>query len=130
MQVARLASGIQFHIQQLLRNGAALATPRATGVLEGMLQVEQHARHRARVALVYQYRATTQEVAVAFKRQIKRGIEQRVTRADEGREGLAWRRDEGFLESNTLVARQHRLADADEAVTIADGRGHMGDLIT
>ena len=49
--------------------------------------------------------------------------------ADEGCQGLAWRRDEGFLKGNALVARQHRFADADEAVAVADGGGHMGNLI-
>src|SRR5262245_37823159 len=48
---------------------------------------------------------------------------------DKGREGLALRRNEGFLEGDALVARQHWLTDADEAVAVADGRWHMGDLI-
>ena len=58
VQVARLASRVQLHIQELLGNGAALATSRGTRVLQGMFQVEEHTRCRARIALVHQYRAT------------------------------------------------------------------------
>ena len=103
--------------------------PRATGVLQGVLQVEEHAWCRARIALVHQHRATAQEVAVAFERQVERGVQQRVAGADEGRQGLALRRDEGFLEGDALVARQHRFTDADEAIAVADGRWHMGHFI-
>ena len=88
-----------------------------------MLQVEKHARGRARVALIHQHRAAAQEIAVAFERQVERGIQQRVAGADEGRQGLARRRDEGFLEGDALVARQHRFTDANEAIAVADGRG-------
>ena len=66
---------------------------------------------------------------MAFERQVERRVQQRMAGADEGRQGLALRRDEGFLEGDALVARQHRLADADEAVAVADGGWHMGDLI-
>ena len=60
---------------------------------------------------------------MALKRQIERGIQQRVAGADKSREGLALRRNEGFLEGNALVARQYRFADADEAVAVAEGAG-------
>jgi hypothetical protein len=70
-----------------------------------VLQVEEHARRRARIALVYQHGAPAQEIAVAFERQVERGVEQRVAGTDEGREGLALRRNEGFLEGDALVMR-------------------------
>ena len=66
---------------------------------------------------------------MAFERQVERRVQQRVARTDKGRQGLALRRNEGFLEGDALVARQHRLADADEAVAVADGGWHMRDLI-
>src|SRR2546427_4541600 len=49
--------------------------------------------------------------------------------ADESRQGLALRCDKRFLKGDALVARQHRFANADETVAVADGRWHMGDLI-
>src|SRR5712691_1331397 len=52
-----------------------------------------------------------------------------MARTDEGRQGLALRRDERLLEGNALVARQHWLTNADEAVAVTDRGWHMRDLI-
>src|SRR5712692_4162029 len=100
VQVARLASRVQLDIQYLLRDGAALATPRATGVLESVLQVEEHTRCRARITLVHQHCATAQEITVTFERQVERGVQQRMAGTDKGRQGLALRRDERFFEGD------------------------------
>src|SRR2546425_9892640 len=66
---------------------------------------------------------------MAFERQIKRGVQQRMARADEGRQWLALRRDERLLEGDALVARQHRFADPDETVAVADRRRDMGNFV-
>ena len=66
---------------------------------------------------------------MALQGQVERGVEQRVAGADKGGERLALRRDQILLEGDALVARQHRLADADQAVAVADRRGHVGDLV-
>ena len=102
---------------------------RQAGVLDGVLQVEEHARLRARVALVHQHRAALEQVAVALQGQVDGGVEQRMAGADEGGQRLARRRDQLLLEGDALVARQHRLADADQAVAVADRRRHVGDLV-
>ncbi len=73
-------------------------------------RVEEHARARARVALVHQHRAALQQIAVALEREVEGGVEQRVARADEGGERLARRRDQLLLEGDALVAREHRIA--------------------
>ena len=83
----------------------------------------------AGIALVNQHRPTPQKVAVAIERQVKRGIEQRMAGADEGGERLALRCDQGLLKGDALVARQHRLAHADQTVAVAHRRRNMGDLI-
>ncbi len=49
-----------------------------------MLDVEEHPRPGSRVALVHQHRATFEQVAVTFEREVDDRIEQRMTRADEG----------------------------------------------
>ncbi|HWS12871.1 MAG TPA: hypothetical protein VN279_08740 [Rhodocyclaceae bacterium] len=54
-----------------------------------MLQVEEHARRGAGVALVDQHRAAAQQVAVALQGEVDGGIEHRVAGADEGGERLA-----------------------------------------
>ena len=92
---------------------------REARVLDGMLQVEEHARLRARVALVHQHGAALEQVAVALEREVDDRVEQRMARADEGGQRLALRRDQRLLEGDALVARQHRLADADQAVAVA-----------
>ncbi len=94
-----------------------------------MLQIEQHARRGAGVALVDQHGAALQQVAVALQGEIDDSVEQRVARADEGGQRLALRRNQGLLEGDAFVARQHGFADTDEAVAVADRGRHMGDFV-
>jgi hypothetical protein len=49
-----------------------------------MLEIEQHARPSAGIALVDQNGATLQEVAVALESEVDNGVEQRMPRAIEG----------------------------------------------
>ena len=49
--------------------------------------------------------------------------------ADESGQGLALRRQQGFLEGDALIARQHRLPDADEPVAAADGGRNVRHLV-
>ena len=48
---------------------------------------------------------------------------------DEGSERLPLRRDEWFVEGDALVARQHGLADANNAVAVAHWSRNVGNLI-
>ena len=57
------------------------------------------------------------------------GVEQRVAGQTKAASGWPWGATRDFLKGDPLVARQHRLADADQAVAVADGRGHVGDLV-
>ena len=94
-----------------------------------MLEVEQHARLSPWVALVDQHRAALEQVAMAFEREVDDRVEQRMAWADEGGQRLALRRHQVLLEGDALVARQHRLADADQAVAVAHRGRDMGDLV-
>src|SRR5271165_7253814 len=67
---------------------------------------------------------------MALKRQVKCGIEQRMTGTDEGGERLALRCDQRLLKGDAFVARQHRFTRSDHAVAIAHRRRDMGDFIT
>ena len=98
-------------------------------VLDGVLQIEQHSWCGAWVALVDQHGAAFEQVAIALQGEVDDGIKQRMAGADEGGERLALGRDQGLLEGDTLVARQYRFADADEAVAVAHRGGDMADLI-
>ena len=89
VQVAGSAGGIHLDVQHPLGDDAPLAGSREAGVLDGVLQVEEHARGGAWVALVDQHRAAAQQVAVALQGEVDGGIEQRVAGADEGGERLA-----------------------------------------
>jgi hypothetical protein len=66
---------------------------------------------------------------VALQSDVDDGVEQRVARADEGGRGLADGRDDRLLERDALVARHHRLADADQPIATAHRRRNMGDLV-
>src|SRR6266851_4173420 len=94
-----------------------------------MLQIKEHARRGAGVAFVNEHRAPPQKVTVALKRQVERGIEQRMAGADEGGERLALGRDQRLLKDDALIARQYRLANSDHTVAVAHRCGHMGHFI-
>jgi hypothetical protein len=88
-----------------------------------VFQVEQHTRLHAGIAFIDQHGAALQQVAVALQREVDDGVEQRMAGADKGGQRLALRRDQGFLEGDALIARQHRFADADQAVAVAHRGG-------
>jgi hypothetical protein len=48
------ASFVEFDIKHLLGNGSAVAIADYTGVLYGVLQVEQNARNSSAIAVVYE----------------------------------------------------------------------------
>src|SRR5690606_22701790 len=98
-------------------------------VLDRVLQEEEHARGRSDIALVHQYRAALQQVAVALQREVEHGVEELMPGADESRERLARRGDELLLEGDALVPGKHRIAGADLAVAIAHRRGHVRQLV-
>ncbi len=66
---------------------------------------------------------------MALERQVENSVEERVARADEGRERLALRRNQFLLEGDTLVARHHRISHTNLAVAVPDRRRHVGDLV-
>src|ERR1700676_4016183 len=68
LDVARRAIGVELHIKHPLGDNAALTLAGAAGVLNGVLKIEEHARTRAGVTLVYQDRAAFQQVGIALER--------------------------------------------------------------
>ena len=103
--------------------------PRRARILDGVLQVEEHAWPVTPIALVDQHRAPLQEITLSFQCQVNHRIEQWVPGTDERRQGLALRCNQRLLEGDALVARQYRLADADQSVSIPDRRRNVGDLV-
>ena len=94
-----------------------------------MLKIEEHARTRAGVTLVHQDRTAFEQVGVALKREIEHGVEQRMSRTDEGGQRLPLRRNQRLLERDAFVPRKDRLADADQAVAIAHRRRNVRHLV-
>ena len=94
-----------------------------------MVEVEEHARLGAGVALIHEHSAPAQQVAVPLQRQVNGCVEQRVTRAHKGRERLALWRDNRLLEDDPLVTRQDRFPNTNDAVAVADRRRYMRDFI-
>ena len=117
-------------VQHPLGNDAPISPTGDAPVLQGVLDGEEHAGRLAVVALVDEDRAPFQQVAVAFERQVEDGVEQRMARADEGRQRLARRRNQRLLEHDPLVAGKHRLADPDRAVTSPKRRRDVRHLVT
>jgi hypothetical protein len=94
-----------------------------------MLKVEEDTRRRARISVVDQYRAPTEEVAVAFERDVERGAEQRMPRMDKRGKRLTRRVDKRLLEGDPLVPRQNWFAESDRSIAIPDRRRNMGDFV-
>ena len=97
--------------------------------MNGVLEEEKDTRARAGIALVHEHRAALQQIAVALKREVEHGIEQRMARADESSERLPLWRDQLFLECDALVARQHGIARADLPVAVSHRRRDVGDFV-
>ena len=129
VEVAGRPVGVELDVEHPLGDDATLARAGEARVLDRMLDVEQHSRPSPWVALVHQHRAALEQVAMAFEREVDDRVEQRMARADEGGQGLAVRRHQILLEGDALVAGQHRLADADQAVAVAHRGRDVGDLV-
>ena len=78
------------------------------------------------IVLVDEDRASGEQLAVAFKREVHHRIEQRVARCNQHR--LRPSRDLFLVEADPAVSRQHRIAPSDEPVAIAHARRHAGDF--
>src|SRR5690606_2998799 len=98
-------------------------------VLDRVLEVEDEPWLFAGVALVDEDGSAPQEVAVALEGEVERRVEEGVAGADEGREGLARRRDQLLLEGEPFVALGDRLADPDLPVAVPDQGGDVPDLV-
>ena len=94
VQLARHAVAVELDIEHPLRDDAPIAGTSDAGVLQGVLDGEEHARRRAVVALVDEDRAALEQVAVAFQDQVDDGVEQRMARTDESRQRLPGRGDQ------------------------------------
>lgn len=75
-QVPRHAGGVEFHVHHTPGDHPALPGARQAGILDGVLEIEQHTRLDAVVTIVHQHGAPFQQVAVAFQRQVDDGVEQ------------------------------------------------------
>ena len=128
VNVARCPTDVLLHIEHALGNDSALAGVCNARVLNGVLQIEQHAGLGALIAFIYQHGAAFQQVAVTLQREVDDGIEERMTWTDEGCQRLALRCYQGFLKDDALVARQNGLANTDEPIPVAHGCRDVGDL--
>ena len=130
MHVPRGTFGVEFHVQHAPGYRPALFGARQAGILNGVFQIEQHARHGARIAVVDQDGAAFQQVAVPFQSQVDNGVEQRVPGTNESRQRLSRGRDQRLVERNALVTGQHGFADPDKPVSTSHRCRHVGDLVT
>src|SRR5690349_3598132 len=111
--MTRHTIGPNLNEQQPLGDDPPLAGPRPAAVLDGVFKVEQHPRGCAEIPLIDQDSASAKQVAIALKREVDRRVEKRVTWTNERRGWLSWRCELPFLERNTFITREHRLAATD-----------------
>ena len=130
VQMARHAVRIELYVEHALGDDPAIPRARQARILDGVLQIEKHARLAAVATLVDQHRAPFQQVAVSFQRQVDDRIQQWVPGTHERRQRLPLRRRQGLLEGDALVAAEDRSRHAHQAVPVPNGRGNVGDLVT
>src|SRR5208283_1931425 len=95
-----------------------------------MFEVEEHTGCLPRVSLVNQDTAAPHQVSVTLKCKVERSIKKRMPGAYECSERLTLRSDKRFLEGYSFAAREHRLSHANEAVSVADRRGDVSQLVS
>ena len=78
VQMARHAVVVELDVEHPLRDDTPIAGTGDAGVLQGVLDGEEHTGRRAMVALVDEDRAALQQVAVTFQDQVDDGVEQRM----------------------------------------------------
>ena len=122
--------GGKLNVEHPLGNDTAFAAAGQTGVLDGVFEIEKHAGLRPRIALVDQHRAALEQITLPFEGEIEHRVQQRMARADEGGRRLAGRRHQLLFKGDALVARQHRLADPDQTIAVANQGRHVGHLET
>ena len=118
VHVVRASPGVQLQVEQALGDDPARSGGGQAGVLDRVLQVEQHPGRGTRVSLVDQDGAPAEQVAVALEGQVQGGVEERMARVDEGGQGLTLKGHQPLLEGDPLVPRQDRVAGADEPVAV------------
>jgi hypothetical protein len=125
MDMAGRPAGVHLDVEHALRDDPTLAGTGKARVLDGVLQIEQHARLSAGIALIDQHRAALQQVAVALQREVDDGVEQRVTGADKGGQRLA-------LKARPATCRRRcaRSAAAPVRRCRSGGRGCGGGNVT
>ena len=121
-----VTGGVQLHVQHPLGDDAALARPRETRILNGMLQIKQHAWCVAGIALVHQHRTTAQEIAVPFQGEIEHGVKQaddpdKQKLREVGLGALSATSQRRYARIAAGPARRHRSSDLD--CVWAQGRG-------
>ena len=92
IDVAGDSIGIHFNVEHALGNDAAFAGTGDACVLNSVLKVEQHAWRGTGVAFIHQHGATSEQVTVTLQGEVNDGVEQQMSRADEGGQRLALRR--------------------------------------
>ena len=129
MHVAAVAVGIQFHIQHLPGNDAAVAGPGNACVLEGMFKIKEHPGGQTAIGFIHQNRPPLEQIPVSLQGEINDGVQQGMARADKRGKGLALGMNQLFLKGDPLIPVQDRFPHAYEAVPVSDGGRHMGDFI-
>lgn len=114
------------HELQPLRDGARLARARRAPVADGVLEIDQQMRCRARVGLVDQDRTLAQQGLEALEHEVDHGAEQGM--AGRRQLGLGLAGDQGLLEGDPGVAVEHGVAAADQPVAPLERPGHAQDL--
>jgi hypothetical protein len=95
-----------------------------------MLHVKQDSRHSAGIALIHKDRAAAKQIAVTIEREVKRSVQERMSRAEKCSKRLALRRNQIFLERNTLVPWLDSLAGSNQPVAVANCTRNVRYLVT
>src|SRR5579872_2153446 len=94
-----------------------------------MFEVKEDAYLLAVIIGIDQHRALLEQVAVLFQDQVERGIQQRVTRADEGCWRFTRHGNQLFFKDHALVGTENGSPSIAEMMARADTGRNMRNLV-
>ena len=116
----RRAARIHLNELKLPGNHAVVPSLVNSPVLNGVLQIKERPNFMSGIIRVHQHGATFQEIAIPLQDEIDRCGKQRLPGTYESGQRLAGNRPERFLEGDSLILEQDRLAYSDEAVALTN----------
>jgi hypothetical protein len=129
LEMSGAAGRIQLDVEHAFRDDSSLSRARYARILNRVLKIEENPWFCSGVAFIDKHGPSAQQVAMSLDHEIECSIEQWMSRTDEGSKRLPLWSNERLFENDAFVAREHRLTDANQAVSVAHRCRHVRHLV-